>query len=306
MDFGRIWFTIKKKTKRIYKKIRRFFRKMIRWFKWYFRLLVRHTKAKDFSVLIYTILAVLILVLFFVLMGKLFSSIGGNKKKAVKEPTTEISTPADATEDPRVEEERRLADQCRIIYDNNKALMILVNTENPLAEGYTFEHHTLNCGLDVDERAYQNLANMLSDLNAEDLHYDILSAYRSRETQQSIIDNNVQKYVAEGMSEEDALKKTLETVQQVGCSEHETGLALDLVPEGISSLDESLESDPVIQWFYANSYRYGFILRYPVEKASVTGIDYEPWHFRYVGIEAATFLHNNDLTLEEFHALLSK
>ena len=104
------------------------------------------------------------------------------------------------------------------------------------------------------------------------------------------------------MSEEDALKKTLETVQQVGCSEHETGLALDLVPEGISSLDESLESDPVIQWFYANSYRYGFILRYPKGKEYITGYGYEPWHYRYVGVEVATYIYEHDITFEEYYA----
>lgn len=305
MDFERIWYSVKKTARRVYKKIRKAFRKFVKWFRRYIRLLIRHTKAKDYSVLIYTILAVIAFILVLVLFGKVFSAIGGKKDKKDKKPSTEMQTPADATEDPAVVQARQMKEQCRIIYENNKDYLILVNYNNPIPEGYTFEHHTLNCGLDVDERMYQNLANMLSDLNAQDLHYDILSAYRSRETQQSIIDNSVQKYVSQGMSAEDGLKKTLETVQAAGYSEHETGLAVDLVPEGKSSLDESLESDPVIQWFAQNSYRYGFVMRYPTEKAGITGISYEPWHFRYVGVEAASFLYNNNLTLEEFYDLLN-
>lgn len=306
MDFERIWYSVKKKARRVYKKIRKAFRKTVRWFRRYIRLLIRHTKAKDYSVLIYTILAVIAFVLVIVLLGKIFSAIGGGKKdKKDKKPKTEIETPADATEDPAVVQARQMKEQCSIIYENNKDYLILVNESHPLPEDYTFEHHTLNCGLDVDERAYQNLANMLSDLNAQDLHYDIISAYRSRATQQSIIDDHTQRYMAQGMTEEEARNKTLETVQAAGCSEHETGLALDLVPEGKTSLDESLESDPVMQWFAQNSYKYGFILRYPTTKAEITGISYEPWHFRYVGVEAAAFLYNNSLTLEEFYDIMN-
>lgn len=306
MDFERIWYSVKKTARRVYKKIRKVFRKIVRWLRRYIRLLIRHTKAKDYSVLIYTVLAVIAFILVIVLFGKLFSAIGGGKKdKKDKKPSTEIQTPADSTEDPAVVQARQIKEQCSVIYENNKDYMILVNHNNPLPEGYTFEHHTLNCGLDVDERIYPDLLAMLSDLNAQDLHYTVVSAYRSRETQQSIVNDNIQNYIAQGMTEEEALSKTLETVQAAGYSEHETGLALDLVPEGRSSLDESIETDPVMQWFAQNSYKYGFVIRYPTTKADITGISYEPWHFRYVGVEAAVFLYNNNLTLEEFYDLLN-
>lgn len=306
MDFGRIWYEIKRWARRTYKKIRKLFRKIVRWFRRYIRLLVRHTKAKDYSVLIYTILAVIVFVLVIVLFGKLFSAIGGKKNKTTKEPTTEVSTPLDATEDPAVEKQRQLADQCRIIYENNKDFLLLVNASNPLQDGYTFEHHTLNCGEDIDERCYQDFLNMSNAVNAEGMYYGVISAYRSREQQQEIITSSVQAYMAQGMTEEDAYTKTYESILPVGYSEHETGLALDLVPQGVSILSQDIVNDPIMQWFTANSYKYGFILRYPADKVDVTGISYEPWHFRYVGIEAAAFLHNNNLTLEEFYQLMEQ
>ncbi len=306
MDLERIWYGIKKWARRIYKKIRRFFRKAVRWLRRYIRLLVRHTKAKDYSVLVYTILAVLIFVLVIVLFGKLFSAIGGRKNKSEKKTETEISTPIDATEDPAVAQQRQLSDQCKIIYENNKDFLLLVNASNPLEEGYTFEHHTLNCGEDIDERCYQDFLNMSNDVNAAGMYYGVVSAYRSRERQQESITSSVQAYMEQGMTEEEAYNKTYETILPVGYSEHETGLALDLVPQGESVLSLELEDEPIIQWFTANSYKYGFILRYPADKVDVTGISYEPWHFRYVGIEAATFLHNNNLTLEEFYQLMEQ
>lgn len=305
MDFGRIWFEVKKKAKRIFKKIKRFFRKLIRWFRRYIRLLVRHTKAHDYSVLIYTIAAVIAIILVFVLFGKLFSSIGGKNKKQPAS-TTEVSTPLDATEDPYSAAERQMIDQSKTIYAANLDFLLLVNGDNPLADGYTFEHHTLNCGLDIDERCYQDFLNMSNDMNAQGMYYGVISAYRSRETQQQVINESVQNYIAQGMTEDDAYAKTYESIRQVGYSEHETGLALDLVPQGTSTLSTDLANDTMMQWLAANSYKYGFILRYPSDKENITGISYEPWHFRYVGIDAATFMYNNNLTLEEFYTLLQK
>lgn len=305
MDFDRIWFYVKKKAKRIYKKIKRFFKRIVRWFKRYIRLLIRHTKAKDYSVLIYTIIALIAIILVFVLFGKLFSSIGKKSDKKEK-TTTEVNTPIDATEDPYTVQQRQLIEQSKTIYSNDATFLTLINKENQLAEGYTFEHHTLNCGLDIDERCYQDFLNMSNDMNAQGMYYGVISAYRSRDTQQQIITDCVQEYMAQGMTEEEAYNKTYETIEMVGSSEHETGLALDLVPQGISVLTLDLANDPMMQWLASNSYKYGFILRYPSDKEAITGISYEPWHFRYVGIDAATFMYNNNLTLEEFYSLMQQ
>lgn len=289
MDFRKWWLRTKKKIKKTWKKIKR-------WFKRYFRLLIRHTKAKDFSVLIYTIAALVGIVLVFVLVGKLFSGIihtGDSKDDKIV-----ISTPADATttEDPKA----IMADKCRAIYDKNKDLMMLVNRTHAIPSGYSFEHHTLNCGLDVDERCYEDLKAMLTALNDQNMYYTIVTAYRSNETQQSIVDSKVASYVGQGMSEADAYNKTLETTAPVGCSEHESGLALDIAPEGVYNLEVTIENDKSNKWLNEHCYEYGFIPRYPKDKEAITGFAYEPWHFRYVGKEAAEFLQNNNLSLEEF------
>ena len=294
MDFRALWLRTKKKVKKTWKKVKR-------WFKKYIRLLVRHTKAKDYSVLIYTIGAVIGIVLAFVLVGKLFSAITHIGKGNDEEIT--ISTPADAistTEDPKA----IMADKCRSIYDKNKEYMMLVNRTHAVPSGYSFEHHTLNCGLDVDERCYEDLKAMLTALNNENMYYTIVTAYRSTETQQTIVDSKVASYVGQGMSEADAYNKALETAAPVGCSEHESGLALDIAPEGVYNLEVSIEEDDSNKWLNEHCYEYGFIPRYPKDKEAITGFSYEPWHFRYVGKEAAQFLKDNDLTLEEFYDYL--
>lgn len=299
MDFRGLWKLIKKKTKRTYKKVKR-------WIRRYIRLLVRHTKAKDYSVLMYTIFAVIVFILVIVLFGKLFSAIGGkDKKKKAETPTsTEISTPADAVVSEDMAK-RQLSDQCKVIYEGNRDLMLLVNDKNPLNESYTFEHHTLNCGMDIDIRSYNDLSNMLQACNDAGNEYNIISCYRSRTVQQSIVDADVQKYIGEGMTEEEAYKETYTSVQKAGCSEHETGLALDISGLNVTELEEYLVDDPTNKWLIENSYKYGYILRYPENKVNITGIDFEPWHFRYVGKEAAAFLNNNNLTLEEFYELIN-
>jgi len=85
-----------------------------------------------------------------------------------------------------------------------------------------------------------------------------------------------------------------------GTSEHQTGLAVDIVDAGYQSLDEKQERTAVQQWLMKNSWRYGFILRYPNHKSDITGIYYEPWHYRYVGKEAAKEIYEKDICLEEY------
>lgn len=300
MDFQRIWYLIKKKTKRAYKKVKR-------WIKRYIRMLVRHTKAKDYSVLMYTVFAVIAFILVLVLLGKMFSAIGGGNKKDKPKTTvtTEVSTPVDAVVDSEETARRQLADQCKIIYDGNRDLMLLVNDTHPLDESYTFEHHTLNSGFDIDERAFNDLSSMLSACNEAGNEYGIISGYRSREEQQNILDNTVQQHINDGMSEEEANSKALTSVQKAGCSEHETGLAIDISGVDVSTLEEYVAADSTNQWLMQNCYKYGFIVRYPQNKIEITKISFEPWHFRYVGREAAAFLYNNNLTLEEFYELLN-
>lgn len=290
MNVKSFFRTLGKKIKRVFKKIRRFFKR-------YIRLLVRHTKAGDYSVLMYTIFALAAIVLVIVLFANILKP---DKKEKKKESTATPTNAVTETINPNLE----LTKEAKEIYEKNKALLILVNNDNPLPEDYSFEQHSLNSGFIIDEQAYIDLYRFTKACNDADFHYNIISAYRDREAQQGVIDRNIQELMDKGLSEEEARAKTYETIQMVGCSEHETGLALDLSDEDVFTLTEDLEANPTIKWFTDNCYNYGFILRYPKDKVEVTGINYEPWHFRYVGEEAAKFMHEHNLTLEEFHQLL--
>lgn len=290
MNVKSFFLALGKTIKRAFKKIRRFFKR-------YTRLLVKHTKAGDYSVLMYTIFALAAIILVACLFVNLLKP---DKKEKKKESTATPTNAVTETVNPNLE----LSKEAKEIYEKNKASLILVNKDNPLPEDYSFEQHTLNSGFIIDEQAYIDLYRFTKACNDADFHYNIVSAYRDSESQQGVIDRNIQELMDKGLSEEEARAKTYETIQMVGCSEHETGLALDLSDEEHFTLTDDLETSPTIKWFTDNCYNYGFILRYPKDKAEVTGISYEPWHFRYVGEEAAKFMHEHNLTLEEFHQLL--
>jgi D-alanyl-D-alanine carboxypeptidase len=285
------------------RKLKKLWKKLKKWFKRYIRLLVKHTKKGDYSILIYSALAVVAFILVIVLIGH---AVGG-ARKSKKSTSTETETEVVTTEDPAVAAQNQLISQANAIYQNYSALLVLVNAEHTLDESYSFEHHTLNSGKDIDARALDDLRNMLNACNEAGNEYNIISGYRDRDSQQALVDEEVANIVAaEGLSQEEATTKAYQTVQPAGCSEHETGLALDITDVNTYTLDDYVAEDATNQWLINNSYLYGFVLRYPTDKVAYTGIDFEPWHFRYVGVEAATFMHDNNLCLEEFYNLIGQ
>ncbi len=129
----------------------------------------------------------------------------------------------------------------------------------------------------------------------EGYHIIIDSGYRSYEYQQVIWDKNVA---------ENGLEHTLKYIMAPGASEHQSGLAIDIayIRNGVYT-DDVTEDDPEYAWLINNAHLYGFILRYPKDKQEITGINFEPWHYRFVGQELARYLHDNNLTLEEYYIL---
>lgn len=136
------------------------------------------------------------------------------------------------------------------------------------------------------------------------------SGYRNEELQRTNFNNTYQSYINQGYSEEEALSMTKDYLTEPGHSEHHTGLALDIVDEewivAGRGLETEYETQASQQWLVDNMVDYGFILRYPLGKEDITGIQYEPWHFRYVGSDNATFMADNNLVLEEYIELLNK
>jgi len=178
--------------------------------------------------------------------------------------------------------------------------LILVNDRNPIQNTYSFVHRTLPNGLQVDERIYEPLMQMLQDGEAQGLRFVICSAYRTLDYQQQLYDNKVQRLMAQGMEETQAREEAGRVVAFSGCSEHHLGLAVDIVSQADQRLEESATRTPEYRWLAENCHRYGFIVRYPEGKSDLTHIIYEPWHFRYVGKEHAAAITERGICLEEY------
>ena len=183
--------------------------------------------------------------------------------------------------------------------------ILLVNRWNPIPDGYTFEQTKLKYGHSVDARAYPDLQEMMDACRAAGLDPLICSSYRTQEKQRELYENKIQRLMDEGYSYERAVEEAGTVVAVPGTSEHQTGLALDIVDASYQHLDEAQEDTQVQQWLMEHSWEYGFVLRYPNEKSEITGIIYEPWHYRYVGREAAREMTELGLCLEEYVDWLS-
>lgn len=177
---------------------------------------------------------------------------------------------------------------------------ILVNAKNPIPDDWKVDLVQLKNGHQIDRRAYDSLQKMMDDARAKGWNPLICSSYRTTSYQQQLFDNRVQRMKNQGMSEEDAIKDTEKWIAIPGTSEHETGLALDIVTVENQNLDNSQLNSECQKWMMEHCYDYGFILRYPKDKVSITGIDFEPWHYRYVGYDIAQYIKQQGICLEEY------
>lgn len=178
--------------------------------------------------------------------------------------------------------------------------LILVNPWNKLPEDFRVELKKLSNGLRVDARIYDDLSAMLSDCRKAGLSPLVCSAYRSQETQTRLYRNKISRLRAAGYTAEKAVQEAGRWVAVPGTSEHQTGLAVDLVAASYQILDQKQEQTAEQKWLMEHCWEYGFILRYPTDKSEITGIGYEPWHYRYVGKTAAAAIHDSGLCLEEY------
>lgn len=181
-------------------------------------------------------------------------------------------------------------------------LLTLVNAEHPMPSEWQCELVQLNNGQNIDSRAYEDLQQMMDTARAEGYDPYICSSWRSHETQVRLFEEEIQSYKKQGYSEREAEVQAAQWVAVPGTSEHELGLALDIVSVENQRLKESQENTPTQQWLMEHCYEYGFILRYPKDKEDITGIGYEPWHYRYVGQEHARVIHESGVCLEEYVA----
>lgn len=169
---------------------------------------------------------------------------------------------------------------------------ILANADNPIGE-YVPELTSLENGQNFDSRAVEALQTFIDETRAQGLSVYLSSSYRSYSEQQYLYNRKVAQYNGDTAT-------AARIVAPPGTSEHQTGLCCDITDRYYESKDSSLENTAMFQWMNEHCAEYGFILRYPKDKEDVTGIIYEPWHFRYVGKEAAQYIKENGLCLEEF------
>ena len=173
--------------------------------------------------------------------------------------------------------------------------LIIVNRWNELPEDYSVELTELSNGQKVDSRIYPYLQEMFDAARAEGVYPVVREGYRTEEEQQEILDDKIQTYINQGYSQSRAERTAKEWVALPGTSEHQLGIAVD-----INADKSKCSNEEVYAWLAENAYKYGFILRYPLGKQEITGTSYEPWHYRYVGEEAALEIYEQGICLEEY------
>lgn len=182
--------------------------------------------------------------------------------------------------------------------------LVLVNIWNKLPDDFKVELDKIGVRK-MDSRIIETTKKMISDAKNDGVDLLLASSYRTVERQTQLFNEQIQKYKNLGYSDDDAYNNAKEWVAVPGTSEHHTGLALDIVTPTYQNLDYGFDTTDAFKWLYENCVDYGFILRYPKNKSEITGITYEPWHYRYVGVDAAKYIMENDLCLEEYLKELS-
>ena len=208
---------------------------------------------------------------------------------STQQETTEVTT-ENSTENPTTKLDT-------LVFPENEEdwCLILVNKDNPVPDNYSIEFTVLSNGKQVDKRIYPQLQAMFDDARSCGMDLFVREAYRTAEDQQQIKDERIQSFIDEGYTYEEALNYTMQYVAEPGTSEHQLGISVD-----INANNEVSEDDTIYTWLDENAYKYGFIKRYPENKIDITGINNEPWHYRYVGQKAAKEMKEKDLCLEEY------
>lgn len=184
--------------------------------------------------------------------------------------------------------------------------LVLVGPSHEGKEAQPDGLSTLDNGMIIDSRIVDSYNQMLLAAQADGIDLMLVSAYRSISYQEQIFNQNVQNLMMQGETQESATQIVKQTSTEPGFSEHHTGLSIDIVDHDWSQnytgvlLNQGYADTKGGQWLATHAREYGFILRYPKDRQSITEITFEPWHYRYVGVEHSTYIEENQLTLEEY------
>lgn len=220
-----------------------------------------------------------------------------NKCDKEKKETKEIEVSSNVKEENNVLEVVIPKEEIKEITDWR---LTLVNRENPLPEDFTIELANIDRTRKIDKRIIGELKEMMQAMKSAGINNIwVQSAYRSIEYQENLYNNKVNEYLKYGVTKEEAEKLTSEYINKPGESEHNLGLAVDF-----NKVNDDFKNTKAFKWLSQNAKDYGFVMRYPEEKAWITGIEYEPWHWRYVGKENAYKMEELDMCLEEYREYL--
>ncbi len=184
--------------------------------------------------------------------------------------------------------------------EDNSWQLMLVNNYHELDTAYVPPVSTVTGDKQLRTDIVPIVQQLMKDAEAAGAPLTLVSAYRSADRQTYLFNRKVKYYLGRGLSQADAEVTAQTVVERPGHSEHQTGLSMDITDRSYTGLTTKQETTKGYQWLYAHAADYGFILRYPKNKEDVTKVIYEPWHFRYVGQEAAQAIMSQGITLEEY------
>lgn len=222
-----------------------------------------------------------------------------NQEAQTTEPQTEP-----VSEEPQAVPETKTAEKKPAtiipITDAEKWNLAIINTKYPLPDSYapTLSNVISGSNIQLDSRVSERYAEMYAAAKLSGCVLTPYSGYHSYALQETNYNRKVNFYVNQGISEEEANQKASAQVLPAGCSEHNAGLAMDIV-----SASSDFINTKEYKWLCENAHNYGFILRYPEDKTAITGMNFEPWHWRYVGTQAAKEMKEKNQCLEEYLGL---
>lgn len=193
-----------------------------------------------------------------------------------------------------------LKEETAVVFSKDDWKLLLINKQHTIPEDYQFTLGTIKGAMRCDERIIEPLTQMFVAAKEDGINLVVRSPYRDMERQEYLFERKVKNYQRSGMSYMDAYKQASITVTVPGASEHQVGLAVDITSDTYAALEVGFADTDAGKWLKEHSWEYGFILRYPLGKEDITGIQFEPWHFRYVGVDAASVITSQNITLEEF------
>ena len=257
---------------------------------------MKKIKKKNSTAVYITVLLILTVVILLVL--GISSCVGGTGKE--NGDVSQTTTPQESDENIQGSDVPESVDTSKqeldipINHEDDWALYVIGN-DDPLPEDFSVVTKTVAGERVLDERCADYAIEMLKAAEKDGIDLYVTSSYRNVQKQAENLESYTNSLIAQGWSAEDAAAQAKKEIAMPGCSEHNAGLAMDIVSSDYWSnhddLDESFEELPHFDWLVDNSWKYGFILSYPEGKEDITGFIYEPWHYRFVGLSHAERIH---------------